>query len=119
MQHERATWRVESARTIRNKQWKYLADCIKRHAAINVIFYGNFNECVSSETIKYFMNETGPHDVFAEINGAETENREVICQHGRKCINCTLTTEGTLMNVTGIGLIECSDIVKSDHSIDF
>ena len=36
------------------------------------------------------MNETGLHEMFAEINGFEIENWEVTYQHRRKCIDHVL-----------------------------
>ena len=61
------------------------------------------------------MNETGSNDVFAEINELEIENREATCQHVRKCIYYVLYIEGMLRKVTGIELVECSELVESDH----
>ena len=52
-----------------------------------MIFARDFNESVSSENVTNFMNETGSHDVFSEINGVEIENREATHQHSRKCID--------------------------------
>ena len=83
--------------------------------ATDLIVAGDFNESVSSENMKNFVNETGSCDVFAETNGVEIENREATCQHGRKCIDCVIATEGTLWNVTGIEIFGCSEIVESDH----
>ena len=61
------------------------------------------------------MNESGLYDVFAETNGVQTENREATCQHGSKCIDYVLDAEGMLRKVTECELIECSEIVESDH----
>ena len=36
-------------------------------------------------------------------------------EHGSKCIDCVLTTEGILLKTKGIELIECSEIIESDH----
>ena len=61
------------------------------------------------------MNETGLHDVFAEINRVEESDREATHQHGSRYVDCVLATDGTLRNVQGCELIECSEIVESDH----
>ena len=113
-QYERAIGRATSARQI--KKLKDLVDCIKRCTPIHVIVIVDFNERVSSENIKNFMNETGLCDVLAETNGVEKENREATHQHKRKLIDCVLSREGMLRNETLIELIECSEIVESGHT---
>ena len=60
------------------------------------------------------MNETGSHDVFQKINGAEPDKREATHEHGSKCTDYALTTEGILRNITWIEIIECSEIIESD-----
>ena len=54
------------------------------------------------------MNGTGLFDVFQEINGVEPEQRDATFEHGSKCVDYVLATEGALRCITGIELIECS-----------
>ena len=81
----------------------------------DVIVSGDFNESVKSDNIKSFMKETGLFDVFVDSNGVEESDREATCQHDSRCIDYFLATDGTLRNVQGCELIECNEIVESDH----
>ena len=76
VQQEMGIGRVTSTKTIRNKQSKDLEDYVKRCIAKDSIVTGDFKESIGSENVTKFMNETGLHDVFAETNGVEIENRE-------------------------------------------
>ena len=98
-------------------QLKKLAEYDKKCGSTDVIVAGDFNESVCYANIQHFINETGLHDVFQEINGVEPERREATHENGSKCTDYVLETEGMLRNVTGIEIIECSEIVESDHRV--
>ena len=61
------------------------------------------------------MNETGLFDVFQEINRVESDQREATCEHRSNYAYYVMATEGTLRNMTGTEMIECSEIIESDH----
>ena len=88
---------------------------IRKCVDAGVIVAGDLNESIRSKNIKNFVNETDIFDVFAETSGLEEDEREATHQHGIKCIDCVLATDGMLRNVKGCELVECSEIVESDH----
>ena len=114
-QYQRSIGKVESAKIIRKRQLKELAEYVNKCKAADVIVAGDFNESTRSENIKSFMNETEIYDVFTETNVVETDKKEATYQHGIKCVNHVLATDGTLRKVKECELTECSEIVESDH----
>ena len=115
VQRQRSIGQVESAKKIRNRQSKELSERANKCKATDVIVSGDFNESTRSENANSFVNETGPHDAFAETNGVGVDKREATHQHGRKCIDCALATDGMLNKAKGCELSEYSEIVESDH----
>ena len=67
-QCQRRVGKVESAKTIRKRQIKELAARANKRKVSDVIVSGDFNERTNSDDAKSFMNETGSHDFFAEMN---------------------------------------------------
>ena len=61
------------------------------------------------------MNDAGLFEVFQEVNGVEPEQRKATFEYESKCTDFVLTTDGILLCVKGIELIECSEIVESYH----
>ena len=103
---------VKRARKIREVQLRELEEDLKMRRAMHVVTTGDFNESVYSTNMQNFMTETGLFDVFQEVNGVEMEQRDAAFEHGSKHADFSLTTEGILICVSKIELIDCNEIVE-------
>ena len=92
-----------------------LSDCAKMCGATYVMMKGIFNEMVCSPNLQNFMNETGMFDVYQEINSSEPEQRVATFECRSVCFDHMLTTERVVRRMTGIKLIDCSEIFESDN----
>ena len=57
----------------------------------------------------------GLHEIFREIHEVNDNDRDGTFECGKKCVDYVLVSEGMLNVVEGIELIECNEIVDSDH----
>ena len=61
------------------------------------------------------MIEMGMNEIFSEVNEVDENNIDGTFECGTKCIDFVLVSEGIINIVEGIELIECNEIVDSDH----
>ena len=62
-----------------------------------------------------FMIEMGSYDFLEEIHSTEKHQRDATLEYGRKCIDFVLATDDILRCTIVIELMECDNIVESDH----
>ena len=65
--------------------------------------------------MKEFTVKMGLHNALKETHDVEQKERGGTFEHGSKCIDVALVSEGMLKIVEVIDLIECIEIVDSDH----
>ena len=63
------------------------------------------------------MVEMGMHENFSEVHEVDENNRHVTFEYRKKCIDYILGSEGIMNIVERIELIECDEIVDSDHRV--
>ena len=114
-QHERKIGKVTRANEIRNEILKKLKEEIREIKVNNLLGVLDMNEDINSKIIQEFMIELGLYHVFGEVNDVEEKNREATCRNGSKCTYFALRIEGVMKIVNMIELIECNEIVDSDH----
>ena len=88
-QLQRRIGKVESAKIIRTRQLKELAEHVKKCAATDVVVIGDFNESIRSENMKRFVSDTRLCNSLTEVNGVDVEkgkrlfstaaNAQIVC----------------------------------------
>ena len=61
------------------------------------------------------MSENGLHDVFHEMNDVEEGKRDPTCEHGSKCTDVALGSEGALKIAQGMELTDFNELIDIDH----
>ena len=114
-QYERKCGKIKRAKEIRAEMLKELKQEIREMNATDVVVAGDFNEDVNAKNIQEFVVEMGLYEVFGEVHEVDENDRDGTFECGTKCIDYVLVSEGMLNVVEGIELIECNEIVDSDH----
>ena len=84
-------------------------------STMGVVVAGDFNKDANAKNIQEFVVEMGLYEVFGEVHEVDKNDRDGTFEYGTKCVDYVLVSEGMLNVVEGIELIECNEIVDSDH----
>ena len=106
---------MKREKEIREEMLQEMKKTMKALNETDLIVFGCFNEDVSAKNMHDFVIETVSCEVFSELNHVELSNRDGTFEHGSKCINHVLGSEGFLNVVANIKLIEHNEIMDSDH----
>ena len=72
---------------------------------------------MNTKNIQEFVVEIALHEVFREVHEVNDNDRDGTFEHDKKCVDFVLVSEGILNVVEGIELIECNEIVVSNHRV--